>query len=283
MEDYENMHITEVQRLANQGDKNALFEMRYRQTDDDKFPPVVWQAYWDEKAAVKGHRAAMYLYADFLRAVPFPVKDCKKALEWYDKFEKESRKVGKDYAVAYAKIESGIILCEGLGLGNLRDHEEGVRLIKEGEEMMKEIGEKPNASQLLRIGEIYGLGYAQEYEDPSAADFEKAIEYLEEIKRGNFDPDGAGLTQGDSEALVKYLNHWKSSLPNKRSFGQHKTELAAKLHDPLLGNLAVELKDMIKENDIEHAKIRREEFEQPTEEGLQVENFLCQLQERFGK
>jgi len=255
--------------------------MRFRRENEDEAHPVVWDLYWLSRAATKGHRGALYLYADLLMDMPFPVKDCDKALKLYEEFEQESRKVGKDYAVAYAKIESGIILCEGLRLENRRNPKRGVELIDEGLGMMKKINEKPNASQLYRLGEMYALGYAQENEVQSATDIEKAIEFLEEFKRGNFNPNGAGLNRVQSEYVDKYLNHWKSWLTDKikleqdeKAFTEDTIKLGCQEAKHIYDEGVRDIRDI-------RTKKRREEAEQSTEKGWQIENALRQLQERF--
>ena len=281
MPDYENMSIAEVQRLAKQGDKDALFEMRFRRTNDEEASVAAWDAFWLSRAAGRGHRIAMYLYADLLREMPFPAKDCEKALEWYDKFETESKKLGKDYAVAYAKIESGIILCEGLGLGKKRNHKRGVELIDEGLAIMAKINEKPNASQLFRLSEMYAQGYARENEVQSADDLKKAIECLEKINDGDYEHDGPGLYPAESEKVDKYLSLWKPWLPDKIKLEQEKktfTEDTIKLGCQEVKHIYDE---EVQEIHTTRTTNRRYEDEQPTEAGRRIENFIRRLQERF--
>ena len=253
MEDYENMSISEVQRLAKQGDKDALFEMAYRWTDDEEAPPQVWKAYWMGKAADKGNIDAIRIYAGMLTEMPFPVKNCKKALELYDKFAEECRKAGNYNGEAFAKIESGIILCEGLGLGNHRDHKKGVQLIGEAIKKKNELGKKIMFSQLLRLGELYAMGYAQEDEAPSKSDLEVAIEYLEsaisQFDNNNDDPRMLEHAKQLKDAQKQHLLVWKQ---DSKEYNHR---------------VAIE---------------RRKKLEQPTEVGRQIEYHLRKLQERFG-
>jgi len=58
MANYENTDIAEVQRLAKQGDNDALYEMAWRMPPEIQKDPVescAWQDYWFEKAANAGN------------------------------------------------------------------------------------------------------------------------------------------------------------------------------------------------------------------------------------
>jgi hypothetical protein len=59
MSDYENMNTPEVQRLAKQGDNDAMYEMAWRlellpTEEDNPIGRCAWQDYWFEKAADAG-------------------------------------------------------------------------------------------------------------------------------------------------------------------------------------------------------------------------------------
>jgi len=247
IEEYKKMNIEDVRKKAKQGDKDALFAMAYRRPDDEEAPPLVWQAYWLDKAAAKGHIRAMRIYADIFAEITLPAKNCER-LELYDKLAKEYRKTGDDNGEAFVKIESGIILCEGLGLGNLRDHKKGVQLIKEAEEL----GKKVIFPQLFRLGTLYAMGYTQEDEAPLEEDLKQAIKYLNEA-----------INEFDSN----YDEEWM-------------LEDAIKLRDIQKEHLSVWKKDT-EEYNRRVAKERREKFEQPTEVGRQFEDFMRRLRERL--
>ena len=68
MANYKQLSTSEVQRLAKQGDKDALFEMRWKL--DEVLPgkynsieQMAWHNIWFEKAAEAGHADAKYQMA----------------------------------------------------------------------------------------------------------------------------------------------------------------------------------------------------------------------------
>ena len=279
MIDYENMSVAEVQRLARQGDKDALFEMAYRYPDNEEAPGTVWTAYWMEKAANKGHIFAKRRYADMLlkiRSEKF-AENCQKAMSLFESLVKDfddDKLKGDDRSVGMvAKIELGIMLCEGVGIP--RNHIRGLKLIREGEENMNEIGGMRFA-HLVRIGELYAAGYAQEDEDPTRADLVRAIEYLDcGIRNFKSGSDDARMFQH----VQQLLDIQEKQLPNKRALEEKRAGLAELPGFPEDMKRAIEQER--REYNQKEAKERRKNLEQPTENGRQLEVFLHKLRERL--
>ena len=270
MVDYENMSLSEVQRLARQSDKEALHEMRYRYPNNEEVPRKVWEAVWDEKAAKRGHTYSKRLYAGFLQAMPpsanFP-KNRRAAMNLFESIVKDynaGRLDEEDLSVGkVATIELGIMLCEGLG--TKRDSKRGIKLIKDGEKDMQSFG-GPKFNHLLSIGELYGMGYAQEDEEPSINDIEISIEYLKRAL-ADFKSDRDDPRKLDS--AKEYLNHHIKRLPEKKKYWEDRQASSG---------IA---KQMYIDESKKYAEKRRKELSQPTEIGQQVEDFMRRLKERL--
>lgn len=192
MADYESISNEAVQKLARQGDPDAMFDMMYR-TDlaqsTSETEDIAWQDYWQERAANAGHVVARWKSARALIDNPCSSDERKrtnrkKAFDLFlglvkdfeaNKLNEEDRPVGP-----LAKLELGILYCEGICNTDSSDRnpKEGLRLIKEGEESLKRTGElKIRHFELL--GDLYAMGYTQPDELPTRSDVEKSIEYLE--------------------------------------------------------------------------------------------------------
>jgi len=251
MENYENMDIERVKRLAKQGDKNALCEMIWRlngisddpaYTSDDEAERCAWQDYWYEKAADAGHIDAKGSYARSLinRIMD---KDCRqKAMKYFQELVNDfdaGKLVGDDWGWgSIAKVRLGIMLCEGYHTD--RDAIKGAKLIKEAEDLtegFKNVGYK----LLNELGNLYEGGLAQPGERPSIADFAQAIKYFAAaISRFNpekDDPNNRGFLdltkqifentkerlKANVEILISQINislsinidSYKNSLPNE--------------------------------------------------------------------
>jgi len=223
-EKYENMSVAEVQRLARQGDKNALYEMVWR-TElmlGDRSNPVencAWQDYWFEKAADAGHIDAKSRYARSLIQRVMD-KDCRqKAMGYFQSLsdDYDAGKLSEDEKDdgIIAKIWLGVMLCEGYH--TRRDAIKGAELIQTADALTKGF-EAFGYSFLSKIGNVYATGLAQPGEAPSIDDLDKAIKYLNiainRFKPERDDPNNRGylkLTKEQLEATVAKKNKLKSS------------------------------------------------------------------------
>jgi len=188
MVNYENMHDSEVQRLAKQGNKDALFEMAWRL--DEVLPGeynlverTAWDNIWYEKAAEAGHVDAKSRIAHNYYMMSYngaAVKYRQMAMKYYQELSNDldSGKLDgddRDFGET-AKIWLGIMLCMGHGLP-LRDVEKGMKHIEEVEKLTNYL-EGYGFIPLYELGKMYGQGYAQSDEIPLRLDLEKAIKYL---------------------------------------------------------------------------------------------------------
>lgn len=187
MVDYEDMSIYEVQRLAKQGDKNALFEMAWRMPDEVENNPVeacAWQDYWLEKSAEAGHADAKIRYANSLIKRIINAEDRQKAMGYFQSLVDDfntGKLSGEDADLANLKL--GIMLCEGYY--TQRNAIKGTKLISIAENLSNGF-DGYGFDTMCEIGEIFGQGLAQPEEEPSITDLGKSIKFLETaIKRFN--------------------------------------------------------------------------------------------------
>lgn len=187
MVNFENLSATEVQRLAKQGDKEALNEMAYRfeflsaKDRDNPVEQCAWQDYWWEKAAAAGHNEAKSRYALSLINRLMNAEDRQKAMGYFqslvDDFDagkllsEDDRECG-----IISKLWLGILLCEGNGTP--RDHIKGVELINAAKTLTKNF-DGYGFVTLSKLGELFAMGYSQDDEEPRIDDLKQAIEYLE--------------------------------------------------------------------------------------------------------
>ena len=188
-ESYEKLSASEVQRLAKQGDKDALFEMAWRLNEvlPGEYNPVersAWDNIWWEKAAKAGHIDAKSRIAQnsYVRSYDGAVTKYRQmAMKYYQELS-DDLDAGKlsedeeDYGKT-AKIFLGIMFCKG-GNGIPRDEKKGVELIEEAEKLTNNF-DGYGFILLHALGIMYAEGYAQPDEIPSRLDLEKAIKYLE--------------------------------------------------------------------------------------------------------
>jgi hypothetical protein len=208
MVNYEKMDGSEVKRLAKQGnDKEALFEMSWRPelmpSGVDSQDPVyrcAWQDYWFEKAADAGNIDAKSRYARSLVDRIMNAEDRQKAMKYFESLLADynaGKLVGEsEIDGILAQFWLGIMLCEGYH--TQRDVARGVKLLEAAH--AKTNGFEKFGYRFHRtLGELYATGMAQPGEDPSVADLEKAIKYLETaISRFNpekDDPNNRGFLQ----------------------------------------------------------------------------------------
>ena len=209
MADYQNMNLSEVQRLAKQGDKDALYEMAWRMDSVTQNNPVescAWQDYWFEKAADAGNIDAKSRYARSLVDRIMNAEDRQKAMKYFESLLADYN-AGK--LVGEAEIDGilaqfwlGIMLCEGYH--TQRDAVRGAKLLEAAH--AKTNGFEKFGYRFHRtIGELYATGLAQISYNPSTTDLDKAIKHLDTaVKRFNpekDDPNNRGFLQLTEDML----------------------------------------------------------------------------------
>ena len=275
MADYENLSTYEVQRLAKQGDKDALFEMRYRYPDNEEADGRIWATVWDKKASDRGHFFAKRLYACFLKDMPPSENFSKNQYEAMTLFEN----IVKDYNAGnydeddiavgiIGKIELGIMLCEGLGIQ--RDYKRGIELMKSGEKDMQNFGGL-RFHYLVQFGKIYALGYAQEDEEPSSHDLEQAKKYFENAVRVFSDKD----SKKQFDFAKEFLEILKQQIPNKIKLEADRAKLS--------GEIKRITEQEQRAYNLGQAKERRNKLSQPTTQGQQIEDSVYQLRQRLAR
>jgi len=220
MVDYEKISAFELQELARQGDNEALFEMAYRfelmpaNDRDNSIECCAWQDYWLGKAADAGNIAAKSQYANSLINRIMNAEDRQNAMRLFKQLAEDfdSGKLSKDKEIygIVAKLKLGIMLCEGYH--TQRDVIEGVKHIEAADTLTNGF-EKFGFGPLRKIGEMYNEGLAQQGEEPSIADLEKAIKYLETAVK-NFvqaddDPNNRGYLQLTKD-MIENNKQWKA-------------------------------------------------------------------------
>ena len=223
MADYENMAIQEVQRLARQGDGDALYEMAWRtelMPPEDRNDPIescAWQDYWFERAAATGHIDARSRYARSLKDRIMNAEDRQKALGLFEGLvaDFDAGRLSKDQEIdgIISKLWLGVMLCEGFY--TRRDAIRGAKLIKEAHSLTNGF-EGFGYKVLSKLGELFESGFAQPSDDHSLSDLEKAVEYKETaIRRFNperDDPNNRGYLQIE----INMLENTKKMLANAK-------------------------------------------------------------------
>ncbi len=231
MANYEHMNISEVHRLAKQGDKDALYEMAWRMPSDVQKNPVescAWQDYWFEKAADAGNIDAKSRYARSLVNRIMNAEDRQKAMCYFESLVNDfdaGRLVGEQKEDgALAKLWLGIMLCQGYH--TRRDAIMGAELIQAAGTYFN--GFQGFGYRLMReIGEIYASGLAQIGEEPSVSDLEKAIQYLDiAIMRFNPEKDDPN-NRGFLNMTIDMLETQKKRVVNKKQVGDTNTTFSA--------------------------------------------------------
>jgi hypothetical protein len=211
--DYEKISASEVQRLARQGDRDALYEMVWRHEEflpaGDRNNPAercAWQDYWFEKAAGAGIVDAKSRYANSLVDRVMNAEDRQKAMSLFQSLA-DALKAGKLSEAekedgTIAELRLGIMLCEGYGTP--RDAVKGAALIKSAEAGTNGFNGF-GFSVMLKLGELFAAGLAQPGEEPSIADLEQAVKYIAAaVKRFNPERD-------DPERLKLAKQLWENS------------------------------------------------------------------------
>ena len=228
MADYEKMSVSEVQRLAKLGDKEALFEMAWRielipaKDRDNPVECCAWQDYWCEKAANAGNNEAKSRYARSLIDRIMNEDDRQKAMRYFmelaDDFDANRLSAEQREDGVIAKLWLGIMLCEGYHTP--RDPVKGTKLIKEADTFFhgfEGFGYKP----MYKIGEVYATGLAQVGEEPTIGDLEQAIKYLT-IAIQRFNPE---------KIKPERLEHAKRLLENCKQWKKTKESLHKDMED----------------------------------------------------
>jgi TPR repeat protein len=230
MANYENKSISEVQSLAKQGDKEALFEMVWRMPDDVKRDPVescAWQDFFFEKAANAGHIDAKSRFAGSLINRVMNADDRKKAMRYFEELLADynaGRLVGdQEIDGILAHYWLGIMLCEGYHTP--RDAVRGAKLL-EAVDAKTNCFEKFGYRFLSKIGELYAEGLAQTGEEPSITDLDKAVKYLEIAVR-KFNPEKDDPNNRGFLLITKeMLEVQKNRVAEKRATGDTDTYYA---------------------------------------------------------
>ena len=218
MADYEKMSASEVQRLAKQGDKDALLEMVWRielMPAGDRENPVercAWQDFWFEKAADAGNVDAKGRYARALIERVMNADARQKAMGYFqslsDDFDAGRLSAEQREEGVLAKLWLGIILCQGYHTPH--DAVKGTSLIKFADTYFKGF-EGFGFKTMYHIGELYASGLAQQGEEPTIADLEQAMVYLK-IAIERFNPKKNNPDMFDiAQKLYENTKQWKKT------------------------------------------------------------------------
>ncbi|MCL2081926.1 MAG: hypothetical protein FWH04_01640 [Oscillospiraceae bacterium] len=221
MANYENMNLSEVQGLAKQGNKDALYEMVWRKPPDVQNDPVnsaAWQDIFLEKAADAGNIEAKNRYARSLLDRPMDAECRQKAKKYLEEIlaAYDAGRIEDEFEGILAQFELGIILCEGY-FDMQRDVAKGVRLLEAAQAKsnnFKEFGYRFHD----KLGTLYATGLAQTGYNPSNADLDKAITYLDtatkRFKPEKNDPNNLGFLQLTKDMLNLQRQRRASHNPN---------------------------------------------------------------------
>jgi hypothetical protein len=222
MADYENMNISEVLRLAKQGNGDALFEMAWRLEAMPSDLPVndpayrcAWQDYWFERAADTGHIDARSRYARSLINRVFDAECRQKAMKYFESlvrdFDAGKLKGDSELDGVISKLWLGIMLCQGLG--TRRDAVEGAKLLKEADNLTNGFA-KFGYEALKNLAETYGQGCTQPGGEPSVDDLRQAIAYqrkaIDRFDPAQNDPNNRGFL-GLSNDYLRLLEERKAA------------------------------------------------------------------------
>ena len=236
MADYENMSTSEVQRLARQGDRDALYEMAWRLEllpVSDRNNPVencAWQDYWFEKAADAGNIDAKSRYARSLIDRVMNAEDRQKAMGYFQSlagdFDAGKLRGDQWQDGALAKFWLGIMLCQGYH--TRRDAIKGVELIQAADALTNGF-EGFGFVLMYKIGELYATGLTQPGEEPSIADLEQAVKYLDiAIKRFNPEKNNPAMLDLAKQLSGTQKKRIKSKRELLSSLGREDTHFAGK-------------------------------------------------------
>ena len=223
MVNYEQMNLAEVQRLAKQGNGDAMFEMAWRPEakpsgipSNDPVYNCAWQDFWWEKAANANHSEARDRYArSLLNDRPFDSEWRQKALGYFEAQVKDfdNGKLKGDLEIngIIAKLWLGIMLCQGLGIR--RDTATGAKLLREADSLTNGF-EKYGYQALSNLAETYGQGWVQENGEPLVDDLRQAISYqrkaIDRFDPQKNDPNNRGFL-GLAKEYLRKLEEWKTT------------------------------------------------------------------------
>lgn len=195
MTNFENESTSFVLQSAKQGNKDALYEMAWRfelmpGNQNDQIEQCAWQDFWLEKAADARHVDARGRQARSLINRIMDQEYRNKAMKYFlslsNDFD-EGLLIGEEEKEegALAKLWLGIMLCEGYHTP--RDAQKGVEYIEVAQKYFDDFKDFGFVT-LSKIGELYATGLTQPGGEPSIADLEKAIIYLDRAIH-QFDPE----------------------------------------------------------------------------------------------
>jgi len=225
MANYENISTSEVQKLARQGNKDALHEMVWRlelmpqEHRNDPVESCAWQDYWLEKAADAGNVDAKFRFAQSLIRRVMNAEDRQKAMKCFQSLVNDfdaGKLISEDDRECgiIAKLWLGVMLCEGYH--TQRDAVKGAKLIKEADALTKGF-DSFGFKVMKTLGEVFGQGCAQSGGEPSIDDLEQAIKYQETaIVRFNAERDDPN-NRGYLELAKNYLEILKKRKDSKES------------------------------------------------------------------
>jgi tetratricopeptide (TPR) repeat protein len=234
MLDYRSMNSEELLRYVKQGDAWAMFYMQWQfeliKPAGENSPIediVAWKDFWLEKGASTGHIPCKGQYASDLidEGRPIFAENRQKAMDLFESIVRDydaGRLQGNFIrAGVVAKIELGIMLCEGYG--TKRDVVGGLKMMEEGASLARNDG-GPGFAHCYRIGEVYATGLAQLGEEPSIADLEKAIQYFKDaISRYNPQLDAPYLLDAAKQMLETQSKRIDAKITLLESLGYENT------------------------------------------------------------
>jgi TPR repeat protein len=225
MANYEQMSNSEVQRLAKQGDAEALFEMTYRFDGDPRsVDAYAWRLYWQEKAAKKGHLPACCDYAMNMMGQPAGSLEETQAnreiaFKYFkivsDEYDRTGKSIGTDSEGIgpAAQVGLGTLYCEGISKldGSDRNPSKGEALIRKNVSP----GSLHSFERPLDVGEVYASGYTQDGEVPTDQDLETAVQYLETALRYFDASKNRPQRKEDAEDLLRAVKNRQARRKNE--------------------------------------------------------------------
>jgi TPR repeat protein len=224
MANYEQMSNSDVQRLAKQGDADALFEMSYRFEGPPSVDAFAWKNYWLKKAAEKGHLYACCDYATNLMTQPaISLEEARTnrelALKYYmivsEAYDRAGSNPSEDLQNVgpAAQVGLGTLYCEGIAKldGSDRQPAKGERLITKHVSPTK----IRSFERLLAVGSLYANGDMQDGEVPTDQDLATATEYLETALRNFAEGRDRPTGKEDAEDMLRAVKNRQTRRRNE--------------------------------------------------------------------
>jgi hypothetical protein len=150
----------------------------------------------------------------------FDVDARKKAMKYFRSLAKDYDDgviTKKGYGMI-SKLWLGIMLCQGLGLGNERDSEKGVALIEEADSLANGFEGKILYEDFYQLAVTYGQGCTQRNGEPLVDDLRQAVAYLQKaincFDQKSDDPNNRGVLSNTKQ----YLEMLKKRKEHKEQF-----------------------------------------------------------------